>query len=76
MKNIICLLSIVFTFVCYACYDDEGNYDYHDINEVKITNFPEEMVVNGKITMTIPGLQYCREEKEKKPVTNLGKKGA
>ncbi len=53
MKNIICLLSIVFTFVCYACYDDEGNYDYHDINEVKITNFPEEMVVKFKDSDTL-----------------------
>lgn len=44
MKRIYLLLSIL-TFLLYSCYDDEGNYNYRDINEVKISGLPE-----GEIT--------------------------
>ena len=26
-----------------ACFDDKGNYDYHEINELQITGLPEEL---------------------------------
>lgn len=28
-----------------SCYDDEGNYDYHELDELEITNIPEEISV-------------------------------
>ena len=36
MKKIITFLYLL--ILAYACYDDKGNYDYHDFNEVTIGN--------------------------------------
>ena len=34
MKNIIWLFALL--FVCFACYDDKGNYDYSETNGITI----------------------------------------
>lgn len=47
MKRIYLILS-VFAFLLSSCYDDEGNYDYRDINEIKISGFPEREVTMFK----------------------------
>lgn len=44
MKKIYLILSVL-SFLLYSCYDDKGNYDYRDINELKISGLPE-----GEIT--------------------------
>lgn len=36
-----CVLGLILT----ACFKDEGNYIYHDINEVQISGLPEEMKI-------------------------------
>ena len=28
-----------------SCYDDEGNYDYRELDELEITNIPDEISV-------------------------------
>lgn len=43
MKNILFLLTIFMTVVVLGCFDDKGNYDYHEINELQITGLPTEM---------------------------------
>lgn len=54
-KNIyiytICALMGV--LCCYSCYDDKGNYTYHDINEITISGIEEEysMVVGEGLTI-------------------------
>ena len=34
MKNVIGLSILLTLSLCLGCYDDKGNYDYHDFNEV------------------------------------------
>ena len=34
MKQILYILLGIMLLSIVSCYDDEGNYDYHDINEV------------------------------------------
>ena len=36
MKNIIGLFILLALSLCLGCYDDKGNYDYHDFNEISI----------------------------------------
>ena len=40
-------LSVILSFViCFSsCYDDKGNYTYRELNEIEITNIPEEVAV-------------------------------
>ena len=38
MKNKIGLLVLLAVGLCMGCYDDKGNYDYHDFNEITINN--------------------------------------
>ena len=40
--NIILILCLTFGFV--SCYDDKGNYDYHEIDELTISGIPEEAI--------------------------------
>lgn len=47
MRKIYLILS-VFTFLFCACYDDEGNYNYGDINELKISNLPDSLLTKFK----------------------------
>ena len=34
LRNICCFFIVVLFF--YACYDDKGNYEYRDINEITV----------------------------------------
>jgi hypothetical protein len=64
MKHIFYLLAVLggITFLPAACYDDEGSYDYQDINEIVIdtvgfkTTYTAEvagqLVIDPKITFT------------------------
>ncbi|WP_065219131.1 MULTISPECIES: PKD-like family lipoprotein [Butyricimonas] len=61
MKNIFLYAYILF-FTC-SCYDDKGNYDYHELEEIKISlpqesynqHFNERLQINNiKIETTIP----------------------
>ena len=59
--------ALILSLALTACYDDEGNYTYHDINEVGI-NIPETTVRlprTGEITVTItPELSQTMENNE------------
>lgn len=35
----------VFCLALFSCYDDKGNYDYRELNEIEITDIPEEVPV-------------------------------
>lgn len=69
MKKIIYIVLIVFMSGLYSCSKDLGNYDYKDINEVEIANFPTEKAFRIrhadylKVSPTISGddsnYEYC-----------------
>ena len=40
--NVILLLCL--TLALFSCYDDKGNYDYREIDELTITGIPEEPI--------------------------------
>lgn len=65
IKNLYGILALALTLT--ACYDDEGNYTYHDINEVGI-NIPETTVRlprTGETTVSItPELSQTLEANE------------
>lgn len=60
MKKIVLILGVM-GFLFSGCFKDEGNYAYHDINEVTISGLPEEMQVLYKnadtlrVTPTVAG---------------------
>lgn len=47
------LILSVFAFLLCSCYDDEGNYDYKDINELKITSLPSGELTKFKDADTL-----------------------
>ncbi len=40
-------IVFVMCLLISSCYDDEGNYGYHELDELEITNIPEEVSVLG-----------------------------
>ena len=50
MKYIYCLLLVVF---CWSCYDDKGNYDYNEINEVSVYLEPQYVATSLYTELTI-----------------------
>lgn len=66
-----CLILAVSVLTLSACYEDKGNYDYHDINEVIITGIEPEyaisigegLTIKPVLTNTIDGTEdiftYC-----------------
>ena len=44
MKKIITFLYLL--ILAYACYDDKGNYDYREINQISIQNI-DSLVLGG-----------------------------
>ena len=46
------LLSLCLTLL-YSCYSDKGNYDYEEINEVKITGLSNGIVTKFKNVDTL-----------------------
>lgn len=53
MKNILFLATLFITMVLSACFDDKGNYDYREINELSITGLPEELQVKYRNVDTL-----------------------
>lgn len=47
------LILSVFAFLFWSCYDDEGNYNYKDINELEITNLPATEQIKFKDSDTL-----------------------
>lgn len=41
MKRILAVLYIIITFGVVSCYEDKGNYDYKEINEISISGIQE-----------------------------------
>lgn len=59
------LLSILFLMSITACYEDKGNYDYHTINEISISNIDEEYTREKWQNLSIkPELHFSIEETE------------
>ena len=36
MRTIYLFLLAFLPVLCWSCYDDKGNYDYHDLDEIVI----------------------------------------
>ena len=54
MKFIIYLAFIVLIpCLCLSCYDDKGNYNYRDLNQVEISGIDSAYVVNFMETLEI-----------------------
>lgn len=58
------IILFLFVFSLCACFDDKGNYSYHEVAEITIENIPEvvevlgnsdHIVVNPKITSSLEG---------------------
>ncbi|MBQ8502366.1 MAG: hypothetical protein IJ494_08785 [Bacteroides sp.] len=55
LRYIACVCSMC---LLASCYEDKGNYDYHDINEVSVSGVPEIQEIDQYETLTItPALQ-------------------
>lgn len=55
----ILFLSVVWTLLSVSCYEDKGNYDYRDINEVKIAKMADRTQYANIDVMTIdPEISY------------------
>lgn len=51
------------TGLLFACYDDKGNYDYHDINQITISGIDSLIRCDQMdllhIPVTLEGTQYA-----------------
>ena len=60
MKKIITFLYLL--ILAYACYDDKGNYDYREINQISIQNIDSLVLCDQmdllSIPVTLEGTQY------------------
>ena len=60
MKKIITFLFLL--ILAYACYDDKGNYDYRDINQISIQDIDSLILCDQMELLSIPvtlvGSQY------------------
>ncbi|WP_169503578.1 PKD-like family lipoprotein [Butyricimonas synergistica] len=63
MKNIIWLFALL--FACFACYDDKGNYDYSETNEITIDlRNTQYSAVAGQTINIEPVLTFARDSNE------------
>ena len=60
MKNIYCILLFT-AFILNACYDDKGNYNYKDINEIEISFEDNASYTKtfGEVLELTPILKMC-----------------
>ena len=42
MNKIYLFLCLLLSALLTACYEDKGNYDYHPVNEIQISNIGKE----------------------------------
>lgn len=75
IKNILFLCSMV---IFASCYEDKGNYDYHDINEVSISGIPSTVEVDRldtlKLAPALEGTLYGNDESQYEYQWELNKK--
>ncbi len=53
MNTIKIYIGLLLVFVFASCYKDKGDYDYHEINEVKISGLEEQYEINRWDTLII-----------------------
>ena len=62
MKNVIGLSILLTLSLCLGCYDDKGNYDYREINQISIQNIDSLVLCDQmdllSIPVTLEGTQY------------------
>lgn len=49
MKRLMTIILGIFLGVFSSCYDDKGNYDYHEIQDIKINNIPKLVEVLASV---------------------------
>ncbi len=61
MKRYVWLWTLVVTMFWFSCYDDKGNYDYHDINSVEIVdvNIDNQRAYLGDVITFTPELEFA-----------------
>lgn len=78
MKLIHTITAALCVALMASCYEDEGNYDYHDINEVTITGVPTRQEIDRLETLTITpeleGTLYGKDESQYEYLWELNKK--
>ena len=65
MRNILFVLTIFMAVVVSGCFDDKGNYDYHEINELQVTGLPGEMQMKYRNVDTLrvtPGIEATADD--------------
>ena len=78
MKTIKNILLLCCMAIFASCYEDEGNYDYHAINEVSISEIPSTVEVDRletlSLTPTLEGSVYGDDESQYEYQWELNKK--
>lgn len=78
MKTIKNILLLCCMAIFASCYEDEGNYDYHAINEVSISGIPSTVEVDRletlTLTPTLEGSLYGEDESQYEYQWELNKK--
>lgn len=61
-RSLVIILTAYITFLC-ACSKDKGNYDYRDINEIKISGLASSYsYVLGTVLHIEPGIQMSQKD--------------
>src|SRR5690348_13015296 len=61
-RSLITILTAYITFL-FACSKDKGNYDYHDINEIKISGLATSYAyVLGTVLHIEPGIKMSQKD--------------
>ncbi|MFR7823919.1 MAG: PKD-like family lipoprotein [Odoribacter splanchnicus] len=66
MNKIYLFLCLLLSALLTACYEDKGNYDYHPVNEIQISNIGKEYIRERWQHLSIePQLKFSLDEKAK-----------
>lgn len=66
MNKIYLFLCLLLSALLTACYEDKGNYDYHPVNEIQISNIGKEYIRERWQHLSIePQLKFSLDEKVK-----------
>ena len=52
MKKKLSLLVLLAIALCMGCYDDKGNYDYHEFNEISIGDRGFDTAISSRRSWT------------------------